>query len=120
MISKRSAIKKILETKIPVYNSGVLEKDAKQKPPFLILEMTGERQAMKKHLITFSVFIYAPLKAVTMVDLIEKEVIRLLHKKRIECDEGAFYVEGAKGGADFVNEKIGAVGKEIEFTIPYI
>ena len=41
MISKRSAIKKILETKIPVYNSGVLEKDAKQKPPFLILEMTG-------------------------------------------------------------------------------
>ena len=124
MYNKRIAIKKILEKEFTVYNIGILEKTAPLSLPFVILKMTGERRAMRSCFITFSVFIYAPIKSPFILDESEKKVRKLLHKKRIESDEGAFFVECTGSSLDFINAefnaKMGAVGKVIEFKIPVL
>jgi len=118
MCNKRIAIKKVLAKEFTVYNIGILEKTALLSLPFVILEMTGERRAMRSCFITFSVFIYAPIKSPFILDESEKKVRKLLHKKRIETGGVAFWVECVASSADFVSEKIQAVGKILEFKIP--
>ena len=124
MINKRIAIKKILEEEFPVYHIGILEKEAQLSLPFVILEMTGERHIMRSRFVTFSVFIYAPIKSPFILDESEKKVRKLLHNKRIESYEGAFFVECTGSSLDFINSnlnaKMGAVGKVIEFKIPVL
>ncbi len=116
----RKAIKKVLEKEFTVHNIGVLDKNATLDLPFVILEMNGLRRAMRSAYLTFSVFMYVPIKLPIKLDECEKKVMRLLHKKRIEGKEGAFYVENMGSGADFINEKINALGKVIEFRVPTI
>ena len=57
MINHRIAIKKLLEKDFTIYHVGILEKDAPLSFPFIIIEMSGERRAMRSRFITFSIFI---------------------------------------------------------------
>jgi len=115
---RRTAIKKVLEKEFTVYNVGILDKEAKLTLPFLILGMSGERRAMHSCFITFSIFIYVPIIAPIILDECEKKVRKLLHKKRIESDDGAFFVECDRSTAEFVSEKMEALCKVIEVRIP--
>ena len=120
MLNKRVAIKKVLESKFNVYHSGELSGKAHMNMPFLILEMTGERHIMHSHFITFSIFIYAPIKVPMMLDDCVKQVKALLNKKRIEMGSVAFFVEYTGGSAEFIDEKMHVLGRVLEFKIPLI
>ena len=120
MYNKRIAIKKMLEKEFTVYHSGEIEGGGRLNFPFVILEMTGERQLMRSRFITFSVFLYVSIKAPVILDNCEKQVKKLLNKKRLEVGERAFWIECTGASAEFVDEKMGALGKIIEFKIPLV
>ena len=120
MYNRRIAIKRILEEEFTVYHSGEIEGNAHLNFPFVILELTGERQPMRSHFRTFSVFLYVSIKAPVILDSCEKRVKKLLHNKRIEVGTRAFLAECTGSSAEFVNEKMKALGKVIEFKIPLV
>lgn len=120
MGSPRIAIKKLLEKEFTVYHVGILDDSAILTLPFLILEMTGEHRTMRSHFVTFSIYIYAPIKAPFILDECERKVKKLLIKKRIKTKESSFIVESLGSSGEFINEKLRALGKIIEFKIPLV
>ena len=118
----RLAIKRELETLYPTFNTGILEKNAQLEDTRLVLSFENEIKTSSGRVQLINVIIYTPIKAPLMLDDASEKVKLLLHKRRLKKvrSEGHFWVEYAGFQGDFVEERIDALGRILEFKIPLL
>ena len=118
----RVAIKKELEKLYPTFHVGVLSKDAQLEDIKLVLSFENEIKTFSGRVQLINVIIYVPIKAPLMLDDATEKVITLLHKKRLKKGRGTgfFWIEYGSFQGDFVENKIGALGRILEFKIPLV
>ena len=118
----RLAIKKELEKLYPTFHVGILDKDAQLKEVRLVLSFENEINTFSARVQLINVIIYCPIKAPLMLDTASAKVRHLLHNKRLKKarSDGFFLIEYAGFQGDFVEEKIGALGRILEFKVPMV
>lgn len=118
----RLAIKKELDTLYPTFHMGLLDKNIQLEEVRLVLSFENEIKTFSNRVQLFNVIIYVPIKAPVMLDDASSKVRNFLHNKRLQKRRGSgfFLIEYAGFSGDFVEEKIGALGRILEFKVPMV